>query len=87
MEVDMELTKKTTILFSPALYEHLTHLARQRGVSVGELVRSACENQYGFVDPLARLEAVQLLGSLSLPVGPPSELKRQSVPSPDSLLP
>lgn len=83
----MELTKKTTILFSPALHEFLTALAKRRGLSLGELIRTACENQYGFTDPERRLEAVFKLATLSLPVGTPRELKEQSVPSADELMP
>lgn len=82
----MELTKKTTILFSPALFDYLTTLAKQRRVSVAELVRSACEAQYGFVDPIERLEAVEQLGALGLPVASPSKLKQQSVPTAEQLL-
>ena len=36
----MELSKKTTILFSPDLHERLAHLAKQRNTSIGELVRT-----------------------------------------------
>jgi hypothetical protein len=43
----MELTHKTTILLSKALHRQLTELARERGQSLGELVRQACERQYG----------------------------------------
>lgn len=43
----MELSKKTTILFSPETHERLTELAARRGVSLGELVRDACVAQYG----------------------------------------
>ncbi len=45
----MGLIKKTTILFSPALHAHLTETAKRRGMSLGELVRAACEAQYGIV--------------------------------------
>jgi hypothetical protein len=83
----MELTKKTTILFSPDLHNFLTALAKRRGMSLGELIRAACENQYGFVDPMERLEAVSKLATLNLPVGTPRELKEQSVPSADELMP
>jgi hypothetical protein len=87
MEVDMDLTKKTTILFSPALHSFLTDLAKRRSLSLGELIRTACENQYGFTDPVKRLEAVSRLAVLNLPVGDPRELKEQSVPSADDLMP
>ncbi len=83
----MELTKKTTILFPPDLHSFLTSLAKRRGSSLGELVRSACENQYGFADPVRRLEAVSKLATLNLPIGNPRELKEQSVPSADELMP
>ena len=49
METDMELTKKTTILLSPDLHAHLARTARARRTSLGQLVREACEIQYGHV--------------------------------------
>lgn len=83
----MELTKKTTILFPPALHNFLTDLAKRRCISLGELIRTACENQYGFTDPVKRREAVSKLAALNLPVGDPRELKEQSVPSAENLMP
>lgn len=83
----MELTKKTTILFSPELHRRLSILAARRGRSLGELVREACELQYGVVGSSAQLEAVTALAGLELPVGTPEELKRQSVPTAGDLLP
>jgi hypothetical protein len=83
----MELSKKTTLLFPPDLYRDLTRLARQRGVSVGELVRRACEAQYGIVPRESRLAAVKELEAMSLPVGEPEQLERESVPDPGDLLP
>jgi hypothetical protein len=83
----MELSKKTTILFSPELHRRLTRLAARRGVSLGELVREACEVRYGVLGSASRLEAVQALATLELPVGTPDEMKRESQPEPDALLP
>lgn len=83
----MEMDKKTTILFPPALHEFLTRLARHRGVSMGHLVRSACEAQFRFIPSEERLRAVEELCALSLPVGTPSEMKNQSSPTPSELLP
>jgi len=83
----MELSKKTTILFSPELHRRLTRLAARRGVSLGELVREACEVRYGVLGSASRLDAVQALATLELPVGTPDEMKRESQPEPDALLP
>src|SRR4029077_18714395 len=81
MEAYMKLTKKTTILFPPDLHEQLSRLAEQQGTSLGDLVRKACEIQYGLTSTEARLEAVRQLAALSLPVGDPSMMKRESVPN------
>jgi hypothetical protein len=83
----MELTKKTTILFSPELHRRLTDLAARRGRSLGDLVREACEVQYGVIGGSGQVEAVRALASLDLPVGTPAAMKQESVPEPDLLLP
>jgi hypothetical protein len=87
MEVYMELSKKTTILLPPRLHEHLKRLARQRGVSIGRLIREACETQYRYVSKTERLAAVEKLISLELPVASPGKMARESMPDPDELLP
>jgi hypothetical protein len=87
MEAYMELSKKTTVLFTPEQHRRLRRLAAQRGTSMGELVREACIEQYGLVDRDARLEAVRELADLALPVGSPADMKRESVPDADELLP
>lgn len=81
----MELSKKTTILLSPRLHRHLTQLAAARHTSMGELIRTACEREYGLCGVEERLAAVRRLSSLTLPVGEPGEMKRESVPSPEDL--
>lgn len=83
----MELSKKTTILFSPDLHRRLTRLAARQGVSLGELVREACEARYGAADDPRRIEAARALAGLSLPVGTPERMKRESQPDPADLLP
>jgi hypothetical protein len=83
----MEYSKKTTILFTPELHNRLVQLARQEGVSLGELVRSACATQYGLVASEDRLAAVDELGRLSLPVADPRTMKGESVPRPSDILP
>ena len=87
MEVDMELSKKTTILFPPDLHARLVKLARQHGKSLGDLVRIACERQYGLVSEEERLAALGALSQLGLPVADPKTMKEESVAAPEDLLP
>jgi hypothetical protein len=68
VEPHMELSKKTTLRFPPDLHRHLSRLARQRGLSFGELVCRACEAQYGIVSKESRLASVRDLEAMSLPV-------------------
>ncbi|WP_310570513.1 CopG family transcriptional regulator [Gemmatimonas sp.] len=82
----MELSKKTTILFSPEAHERLTALAARRGTSLGELVREACAAQYGLVDTDTRVAAVAALSALSLPVASPRDMKHESVPAAQALM-
>ena len=83
----MELSKKTTILLSPDMHERLARLASERNTSMGQLVREACEKQYGDLSVEERLVAVRRLGTLNLPVGSVDQMKRESVPDPDEPLP
>jgi hypothetical protein len=83
----MELSKKTTILLSPTLYERIMAEAKRRHMSMGEVVREACEVRYGFGASEARLDAVDDIAALALPVGTPRQMKRESVVDPDELLP
>ncbi len=81
----MELSKKTTILFPPPLHEHLVRVAAREGVSLGELVRKACEELYGAAGGADRLEAAARIRSLSLPVASVATMKAESVPAPKRL--
>ncbi len=83
----MELSKKTTILFPSDLYSQLVSLASERQVSVGHLVRTACEAQYTIASTEDRLRAVEELCGLSAPVGSVARMKRESVTKPEDLLP
>ena len=82
-----QLTKKTTILFTPDLHRRLMRIAEQRHTSLGDLVRSACEQEYGILSTEDRIRAAKQLAALGLPVGSPRSMKRQSVPKPEDLLP
>lgn len=83
----MELSKKTTILFSPELHQRLSRLATQMETSLGELVRTACERQYGLPSREEKLAAVRSLAALKLPVGDPLQMKREAAPEPEEILP
>ena len=74
------LTKKTTILLQPDLHRRLMRLADQQGTSLGELVRRACEKQYGIGGSEERIRAACAIGALELPVGAPGQMKRESQP-------
>jgi hypothetical protein len=80
-------TKKITVLFSPELHERLSRLAENRRASLEDLVRRACELQYGFLSSEARLDAVRELAGLSLPLADSSVLEQESVPAAGDLLP
>ena len=82
----MELSKKTTILFPPDLHERLKRLAKIRGVSIGELVRSACEAQYRLVPSGERHALVLELAAMELPVSDTRTMKKQAAPDPRKLL-
>jgi len=86
MEVDMELSKKTTILFSPEQHDRLVRLAKRQGTSLGALVREACQERYGLVSEEERLTALDELRALALPVDTPARMKRESAPEPHELL-
>lgn len=75
----MDLTKKTTIMFPEDLYQQLVRLAQGREVSLDELVRSACESQYGLTSTEDRQRAVSELAELSLPVGSAEEMAAESM--------
>jgi len=76
----MELSKKTTILLTPELHARLVELALVEDTSIGELIRRAVTDRYGLVSRQERLDAVERLAALRLPVSDPDDMKRESVP-------
>ena len=71
------LAKKTTILFDPDEYARLKQIARHRGCSVGELIRSTLRDLYLKPDVAGRLEAACALSELAAPVGEWEEIERE----------
>jgi predicted DNA-binding protein len=82
MEAYMELSKKTTILLSAEQHEQLTRLAKERGTSLGDLIREACAHEYGLASKSDRASAVAELATLSLPVGDVAAMKLESIAPP-----
>ncbi len=64
----MELSHKTTILFSEDQFSSLKHMAKAKRKSIGELIRSACEQVYASGNRLEAKNAVLDLEKLNLPV-------------------
>lgn len=58
------LTKKTTILFSPDLYQQLQNAAKVTKTSVAELIRRAVTERYFLSDKKSRLKAVEELSKI-----------------------
>lgn len=83
----MALSKKTMVLFPPELHERLTQVAAERQTSLGELVRRACEKEYGEVSREQKRAALKRITCLRLPVGDPRRMKRESVPDAGTLAP
>ncbi len=76
----MELSHKTTILFSENQFSSLKSMAKAKGKSIGELIRSACEQVYASDDREGALDAVLELEKLYLPVASAADMKMEQVP-------
>ena len=81
----MELTKKTSILFPAELHRRLTQIAEQRGTSLSDLVRRACEHEYRRTSPQEKMTAIRRMAQLGLPIGHVCRMKRESAPDPEKL--
>ena len=71
------LTKKTTILFAPKMYQQLEQLARREGISVASLVRRAAIQCYLVPDRHTRQTAVDALAQMALPVADWPAMERE----------
>ena len=76
----MELSHKTTILFSENQFSSLKSMAKAKDKSIGELIRSACEQVYASDNNSGAVDAVFELEKLNLPVASVKEMKLEQMP-------
>jgi hypothetical protein len=76
------LNHKTTILLDKPLHKRLRQVAKERGTSIGELVRQACVEKYAQPTVAERMAALERILALDDPLPTPdtfAELKAQYV--------
>jgi hypothetical protein len=83
----MPLTKRTTVLFTPELFDRLHQEAKRRGTSIGHLIRQACEDTYRSGPSPTRVAAVEELARLALPNDTPEQVEAESMPESEDLIP
>ena len=72
-------TERVQVLLSPEQLTRLRAIAQAQDESLGALIRKAVEEVYLRHEQEARLEAVQRMAALSLPVADWEEMERDSV--------
>jgi len=73
------LTKKTTILFSPELYDQLSQLAKLSHTSIAKLIRQAVVDRYLLSDKRKREQAVKELSEIGSPVSTWSMMEEEII--------
>lgn len=73
-------TKRVQVLFSPREFSRLQAIAREQGESLGALIRKAVETVYLKHEEQARLDAVQRMAAMRLPVTDWEQMERESMP-------
>ncbi|MBM3700407.1 MAG: ribbon-helix-helix protein, CopG family [Actinobacteria bacterium] len=71
--------KKTTLLFEEQAYKKLQEKSKLEKTSVGELVREAVTNYYGIKSSKEKMDALQKLGSLNMPVSDYKEMEKDII--------
>ena len=71
--------KKATLLFDEEVYEKLREKSVTSNTSIGELVRKAVASYYGIRNSSEKIEALNKLKNLDLPVGNPEEIEAQII--------
>lgn len=73
------MLKKATLLFDEEVYEKLREKSVTSNTSIGELVREAVASYYGIRNSSEKIEALNKLKNLDLPVGSPEEIEAQII--------
>jgi len=73
------LTRQIQVLLNPFQYQRLDEIARQRNRSMEALIREAVDQVYLQSTVDERLEAVQALSAMQLPVADWEQMERESV--------
>ena len=73
------LTRQIQVLLNPFQYQRLDEIARQRNRSMEALIREAVDRVYLTSTVDERLEAVQALAAMQLPVADWEQMERESV--------
>ncbi len=73
------LTKRVQVLLNPFQYQRLDEIAQQRNRSMEALIREAVDQVYLQSTIDERLEAVQALAAMQLPVADWEQMERESV--------
>jgi len=73
------LTRQVQVLLNPFQYQRLDEIARQRNRSMEALIREAVDQVYLQSTVDERLEAVQALSAMQLPVADWEQMERESV--------
>ena len=78
MKITMTL-KKTTLLFEEHTYKRLQEKSKAEKLSIGELVREAVTNYYGIKNSKEKMEALQKLGRMNMPVSDYEEMEKDII--------
>jgi hypothetical protein len=78
------LARRVQVLLSDSQYAELDAQARRRRKSVGAVIRDAITEHLSKDDQIERLDAVQRLGALQLPVSGWQQMERESAEAPDA---
>ncbi len=73
------MSKKTTILFPPELYQQLKETAKMLNMSVAKLIRQAVIDRYLLSDKNRRAKAIDELSQIGAPVSNWETMEQDSI--------